>query len=106
MNALLRLTTNLLNFERADTYSSNLHVAEYELNTYIEETIHVFKAYADVKRIALTYEKNFQYLNVWLDKDKMDSILKISYRMPLNTHQKEAAYKSALPTTTTRGASK
>ncbi len=76
VNALLRLTTNLLNFERADTYSSNLHVAEYELNTYIEETIHVFKAYADVKRIALTYEKNFQYLNVWLDKDKMDSILK------------------------------
>lgn len=76
VNALLRLTTNLLNFERADTYSSNLHVSEYELNAYIEETIHVFKAYADVKHVTLTYEKNFQYLNVWLDKDKMDSILK------------------------------
>ena len=31
---------------------------------------------ADVKRISLTYESNFRYMNTWLDKDKMDSILK------------------------------
>ena len=33
VNALLRLTTNLINFERADTYSSALYVSEYELST-------------------------------------------------------------------------
>ena len=76
VNALLRLTTNLINFERADTYSETLHVAEYELNTYMEELTNIFRTYADVKRVSLTYESNFRYMNVWLDKDKMDSILK------------------------------
>ena len=76
VNALLRLTTNLINFERADTYSSALYVSEYELSTYMEEMINAFRAYADVKRISLTYESNFRYMNTWLDKDKMDSILK------------------------------
>ena len=76
VNALLRLTTNLINFERADTYSSALYVSEYELSTYMEEMINAFRAYADVKRVSLTYESNFRYMNVWIDKDKMDSILK------------------------------
>lgn len=76
VNALLRLTTNLINFERADTYSSALYVSEYELSTYMEEMINAFRPYADVKRISLTYESNFRYMNIWLDKEKMDSILK------------------------------
>lgn len=76
VNSLLRLTTNLINFERADTYSGTLYVSEYELSTYMEETISAFRSYADIKHITLTYESNFRYLNIWLDKDKMDSILK------------------------------
>lgn len=76
VNSLLRLTTNLINFERADTYSGTLYVSEYELSTYMEETISTFRSYADIKHINLTYESNFRYLNIWLDKDKMDSILK------------------------------
>ena len=76
VNALLRLTTNLINFERADVYSSDLYISEYELNTYMEETFNAFRPYAMVKHINFTYESNFRYLNVWFDKDKMDSILK------------------------------
>ena len=76
VNALLRLTTNLINFERADTYSNNFYVSEYELGAYMNDTINAFRSYASVKHINLTYESNFRYLNVWLDKDKMDSILK------------------------------
>ncbi len=76
VNALLRLTTNLINFERADTYSNNFYVSEYELETYMTDIVNAFRAYASVKHINLTYESNFRYLNVWLDKDKMDSILK------------------------------
>lgn len=76
VHVLLRLTTNLINFERADTYGGKLRVTEYELGAYLEETLNIFREYAKVKRIALTYEKNFDYLNVWIDKDKMDSILK------------------------------
>lgn len=33
VNTLLQLTTNLINFERIDVYSSTLYVSEYELNT-------------------------------------------------------------------------
>ena len=42
----------------------------------MNDTINAFRSYASVKHINLTYESNFRYLNVWLDKDKMDSILK------------------------------
>lgn len=76
VNALLRLTTNLINFERADVYSSELFISEYELNTYITDTFNTFRPYAAVKHINFTYETNFRYLNVWFDKEKMDSILK------------------------------
>lgn len=76
VNALLRLTTNLINFERADTYSGHLYVAEYELGNYLTELVNVFRPYANVKHIQLTYESNFTLQNVWIDKDKMDSILK------------------------------
>ncbi|WP_455584366.1 hybrid sensor histidine kinase/response regulator transcription factor [Bacteroides sp.] len=76
VNALLRLTTNLINFERADVYSSELYISEYELNTYMTEVFNAFRPYATVKHINFTYESNFRYLNVWFDKEKMDSILK------------------------------
>ena len=49
VNALLRLTTNLINFERADVYSSELYISEYELNTYLTETFNAFRPYASVK---------------------------------------------------------
>lgn len=42
VNALLRLSTNLINFERADVYSSELRISEYELNTYMNEICNSF----------------------------------------------------------------
>lgn len=76
VNALLRLTTNLINFERADIHPNNFHVSEYELGSYLTEIVNTFRPYAAMKHLHLTYKSNFSYLNVWLDKDKMDSILK------------------------------
>ncbi|MDR0961272.1 MAG: response regulator [Mediterranea sp.] len=76
VNALLRLTNNLINFERADIYSSVLYVSTYELGAYMNEIVSSFRAYAESKQIHLTYESNFAYQNVLIDKDKMDSILK------------------------------
>jgi signal transduction histidine kinase/DNA-binding response OmpR family regulator len=76
VNSLLRLTTNLINFERADTYSNTVYAAEYELSAYIDETIDAFRSFAEMKHINLTYKNEAGYLNVWFDKDKMDSILK------------------------------
>lgn len=76
VNSLLRLTTNLINFERADIYSSDLYISEHELNTFMNELFNAFQPYANIKHINFTYESNFQYMNVWFDKEKMESILK------------------------------
>lgn len=76
VNVLLRLTTNLINFERMDLYSSELYIAEYELNTFLSEIVQSFNAFAGVKKIDLSYKSNFTYLNVWFDKEKMESVFK------------------------------
>lgn len=76
VNALLQLATNLINFERVDVYSSNLYVAEYELNSYMDNVCATFRKYAEMKHVRFVYESNFDYLNVWFDSDKMGSILK------------------------------
>nr|WP_044654235.1 two-component regulator propeller domain-containing protein [Bacteroides acidifaciens] len=76
VNSLLRLTTNLINFERADVYSSELYISEHELNTFMSEIFNAFQQYANIKHINFTYESNFRYMNVWFDKEKMESIFK------------------------------
>lgn len=76
VNTLLQLTTNLINFERIDVYSSTLYVSEYELNSYMNDVCATFRKYAEMKRVRFVYESNFDYLNVWFDSDKMGSILK------------------------------
>lgn len=76
VNVLLRLTTNLINFERADVYSSELYISEHELNTFMNEIFNAFQQYANIKHINFTYESNFRYMNVWFDKEKMESIFK------------------------------
>ncbi|WP_321518508.1 ATP-binding protein [uncultured Bacteroides sp.] len=75
-NSLFRLITSLINFEKAETYSSRMHVNEYELFTFLDEILNAFKSYVESKQIKLTYESNFRFLNVWFDKEKMESILK------------------------------
>ena len=76
VNTLLQLTTNLINFERIDVYSSTLYVSEYELNSYMNNVCATFRKFAEMKHVRFVYESNFDYLNVWFDSDKMSSILK------------------------------
>lgn len=76
VNALLHLTTNLINFERTDAYASELYISEHELNTFMNEIVNAFRQYTDNKHIDFTYESNFGHMDVWFDKDKMEAILK------------------------------
>ncbi len=76
VESLLRLTSNFINLERAEAGSASLYVAEYELGSYLQKTIDSFHFFAENKRINLIYESNFRFLNTWIDKEKMDSILK------------------------------
>lgn len=42
VDTLIRLTTNLINFSKANVYSSSLRISEHELNTYMEGIYHAF----------------------------------------------------------------
>ena len=76
VNALLQLTTNLINFEKTDVYTSELYISEHELSAFMNDIFKSFQPYAKAKNITFTYESNFRYLNVWFDEEKMESILK------------------------------
>lgn len=76
IDILLHLTNNLINFERANVYSSELLISEYEVISYVNDVCKYFYPYANIKKIKFEVETEINYLNVWFDKDKMDSILK------------------------------
>ncbi len=77
VDTLLHLTSNLINFGSSSTHHSHvLHIAEYELGAYMKEVICGFRPHAETKHINLAYESNFCYLKVWMDKDKMDAIVR------------------------------
>ena len=76
VNALLHLATNLIRFERVDTYSEQLHVSSYPLQSYLTETLEVFRPFAESHQQQLTLTCPSAEVNVWIDKEKMDSILK------------------------------
>lgn len=81
VQSILRQTTNLINFERTNIYSSQLYVSEYELNAYLKGICDSFRPSAYSKQIRLDCRCGFSFLNVGFDRDKMDSILNnlISY---------------------------
>ncbi len=76
VDALIRHTTNLINLGQSNVRHTPLHLSENELNAYLEETIQAFQPYADNKHIRIVLKRNFQYLNVWFDRGKMESIVK------------------------------
>ena len=76
VNTLLHVTTNLINFELISIYSPELYLSEHELKSFINEIYQAFEPYASIRRINFTLKDNFDYLNVWFDKEKMESILK------------------------------
>lgn len=76
VNSLLQMTSNLINFERAELYSNDLYISEHELKSYLTDIYSIFKSYGQVKRINYVLDLQIDYMNVWFDKGKMDSILK------------------------------
>lgn len=73
---LSELANKLMNFQKEELYSSKVTVCEMELNSYIKEYLIPFYSYAEQKELTLIFESNFEKLNVWIDKNKMDAILR------------------------------
>lgn len=72
---LSELANNLMNFQKEELYSSRIIVTKYELNQYIQGYMQQFKAYAEQKCIEFQYQSSFDSLDVWIDQNKIDSIL-------------------------------
>lgn len=73
---LSELANNLMNFQKEELYSSNVNVTKQELNAYLEKYLLQFKNYAVQKGIEMEYQSNFDQLEVWIDCNKINSILR------------------------------
>lgn len=72
---LSELANNLMDFQKEELYNSKISVVRYELNQYIQNYMQQFKAYAEQKGIDFQYKSSFTSLEVWIDQNKIDSIL-------------------------------
>ena len=73
---LSELANKLMNFQKEELYSPQVSVKKYELNSYLKEYLQQFKNYAEQQEVTLKYESDFNELEVWIDRNKMDSILR------------------------------
>lgn len=73
---LSELANKLMNFQKEELYSPRVNVINCELNTYLKEYLHQFRNYAEQEGVTLDYKSGFDSLEVWIDKNKMDSILR------------------------------
>ena len=74
-NRLSELANKLIDFQKEELYSSIIHVEAYELNQYVNEFLKQFQTYADQKRLLLKIEGTSEPQQVWIDRNKIDSII-------------------------------
>ena len=72
---LSELATKLIEFQKEELYTSSIHVSECELNAYLQDFLEQFQPYATKKEISFTFEGTDEALKVWIDRNKIDSIL-------------------------------
>ena len=74
-DSLSELATKLIEFQKEERYTSNIRVTACELNSYVQEFVIPFLAFAKKKHIQLDIATTGEPLDVWIDKNKVDSIL-------------------------------
>ena len=72
---LSELATKLIEFQKEDLYSSAIKVSKCEINAYIKDFLKQFNLYAEKKNISLQFEGTEKQEEVWIDCNKIDSIL-------------------------------
>ena len=70
------LANNLINFQKEELYSSKVNVQREKLNLYVRNYLRHFESYAEQKGLQLEFKSSFNELEVWIDCNKMDSILR------------------------------
>ena len=72
---LAELATKLIDFQKEELYASKLHVVQVELNNYLQSFLKPFQPYAEKKQLQLTLEGTTEPMEVWIDRNKIDSII-------------------------------
>ena len=72
---LSELATKLIEFQKEELYSSAIRVTRCEINAYLRDFLEQFGRYAKQKNISFLFEENPEPLEVWIDKNKIDSIV-------------------------------
>ena len=73
---LSELANKLMNFQKEELYSPQVIVRKCELNSYFKEYLQQFRNYAEHQEVRLEYRSDFDEQEVWIDRNKMDSILR------------------------------
>ena len=73
---LSELAGNLINFEKEELYRSDAYVIRVDLQTYLHSQWEPFKGYAQKLQVTLQFQADFNQQEVWIDPNKMDSILR------------------------------
>lgn len=73
---LSNLANNLMNFQKEELYSSKVVVSRTHLNAYLDAYLQQFQTYADRKGVSLHFKPAPQEIEVWMDRNKIDSILR------------------------------
>ena len=72
---LLTLVTELMDFRKAETSHLNLHVAEYDLVTFLNDIFLFFNEVAQPKRIRATFSHEQEILNAYFDRAQLEKVL-------------------------------
>lgn len=73
---LSELAGNLINFEKEELYRSEAYVTRVELQSYLRNQLEPFEDYARKLQVHLQFQTDCGTQTVWIDPNKMDSILR------------------------------
>lgn len=71
-----RMLSHLSSIEQISSHSANLLSTEHELLTYLKYVVGLMVPLAEKKKVAFRWNIKSNFISVWLDDDKMETILK------------------------------
>jgi signal transduction histidine kinase/ligand-binding sensor domain-containing protein/CheY-like chemotaxis protein/AraC-like DNA-binding protein len=72
---LLRQVNNILDFRKIESGKMRLKVSEIEIVSFVRDIFTGFKELAKTQKIDFTFNSDVEKLEVWVDPDKMDSVI-------------------------------
>lgn len=72
---LMRLVTQLLDFQKADANKMKIKVARYNIVIVLRDILTSFKPLFEEKKIHLKYQPTGEEILVWFDRDKFEKII-------------------------------